>query len=395
MARDSSDGSAFRSHHTTIPYLWRRYIGIIRVILGGVAIALYALQPTGLSLLIVPIIAACTIWSGYVAIRKPTWSVENAVLQLVLDLAVFTLCATHGGESASWLAITSYFYLLLVTSLLYEWQVVLAIVAGTCVFSLILQPPAGTWFWPAFLLGGVLATILAIQQRSIEERLSAALRRSVLSRSEAELAREQERQRIAADFHDGPLQSFISFQMRLELIRKLMSRDGELAMTELVQLQDLGRSQLTELRTFVRGMQPSEVNPNTLSAAIREAIEHFERDSGIGTDLYCGDLSQLHESLALDVLQIVREGLNNARKHSKASRVILEMDAAPDALNMRIEDDGSGFPFSGAYSLDEMEILRLGPRSIKRRVRTLGGEMILESRPTGGSTLKIRIPVVR
>jgi len=42
--------------------------------------------------------------------------------------------------------------------------------------------------------------------------------------------------------------------------------------------------------------------------------------------------------------------------------------------------------------LDELELLRLGPRSIKRRIRTLGGDLTLESRPTHGAGLKIRIP---
>jgi two-component system sensor histidine kinase DegS len=224
------------------------------------------------------------------------------------------------------------------------------------------------------------------------ERLSAALKRSVISRSEAEIARENERQRIAADFHDGPLQSFISFQMRLEIIRKLLTRDPAAAMRELVQLQDLGRSQVTELRAFVRNMQPADVTPANLGAAVRETVEHFERDSGIGAELMCGDLSNIDEAMAAELLQIVREALNNVRKHSKASRVSIVVEASEEMVEMIIEDDGSGFPFSGAYTLDELEMLRLGPRSIKRRVRTLGGDLIVESRPTAGANLKISIP---
>ena len=43
------------------------------------------------------------------------------------------------------------------------------------------------------------------------------------------------------------------------------------------------------------------------------------------------------------------------------------------------------------YTLDELELLRLGPMSIKRRVRTLGGEMVLDSKPGQGAGLKIRL----
>jgi signal transduction histidine kinase len=84
--------------------------------------------------------------------------------------------------------------------------------------------------------------------------------------------------------------------------------------------------------------------------------------------------------------------LNNVRKHSKASQVSIVIEAGEDGIDMVVEDDGSGFPFSGAYSLDELEILRLGPRSIKRRVRTLGGDLTIQSRPLAGSTVRVRIP---
>ena len=76
---------------------------------------------------------------------------------------------------------------------------------------------------PALIAAGILGCVLAIQREYLEERLSNASRQTVLYRYDAEKAREAERQRIAADFHDGPLQSFISFQMRLEIIRKLLT----------------------------------------------------------------------------------------------------------------------------------------------------------------------------
>jgi signal transduction histidine kinase len=57
-----------------------------------------------------------------------------------------------------------------------------------------------------------------------------------------------------------------------------------------------------------------------------------------------------------------------------------------------IDDDGAGFAFSGSFNLDELDLLRLGPASIKRRVRSLGGELSIESRPGHGAGLKIRIP---
>jgi two-component system sensor histidine kinase DegS len=278
------------------------------------------------------------------------------------------------------------------SALLYEWWHVAGVVTASVLFFAVVRPVPTIWLWPAVVLGGVLAIVLSLHKHSFQDRLSVALKRSVISRSEAETARESERQRIAADFHDGPLQSFISFQMRLEIIRKLLERDREAAMRELLQLQDLGRAQVTELRAFVRGMQPADVSPSNLQSAIRETVEHFERDSGVSAALTCGDLSALDEGAATEFLQIIREALNNVRKHSKASQVSIVIEGSDEGVDLLVEDDGSGFPFSGSYSLDELELLRLGPRSIKRRVRTLGGDLTVHSRPPEGSTVRVHIP---
>src|SRR5215469_14636916 len=93
----------------------------------------------------------------------------------------------------------------------------------------------------------------------------------------------------------------------------------------------------------------------------------------------------------LELLQIVREALYNVQKHSAATRVAVSIAKSDNALEIGIEDNGGGFPFSGKYTLDELELLRLGPMSIKRRVRTLGGQMTLDSKPGQGAGLKIRL----
>jgi two-component system sensor histidine kinase DegS len=182
--------------------------------------------------------------------------------------------------------------------------------------------------------------------------------------------------------------------MRLEIVRKLMSRDTDAAIRELSDLQDLGKAQVSELRLFVRNMQPVEIDQAGLAASIREVVNNFERDSGIPTNLECTDLPEIGSTeFATEILQIIREALNNIRKHSRASRVEVLIQANHKNIDIEVHDDGSGFPFSGAYNLEELDLLRLGPKSIKRRVRTLGGELTIESKPMEGADLHVRIPV--
>jgi signal transduction histidine kinase len=88
----------------------------------------------------------------------------------------------------------------------------------------------------------------------------------------------------------------------------------------------------------------------------------------------------------------VREALTNVQKHSRASRVNVSVEKTGPNLEVAIEDDGTGFPFAGTFSLDELEKLGIGPMSIRRRVRHLSGELIVDSRPEEGAALRVRVP---
>jgi signal transduction histidine kinase len=378
--------------YTTIPFLWRRHLAFSRPVIAALGFALYLYGPAAGRTVAAAFLGVYAIWGAWVALRDSAEVSSFPVSLLPFDLLLLFCCASHPSQAGHWLAALALFFLLCTATFFHKWQTVLLSASSAAVLILVARPAGTPPLWLAAIIAGPLAVLLSLQKQLIQDRLSSALRRTVLSRSEAELARENERQRIAADFHDGPLQSFISFQMRLEIIRRMLERSPEVAMEELLQLQELGRAQVTELRSFVRHMQPVEVTAQTLPATIREAVEHFERDSGITAELFVGNLGGLSDDVAPDLLQIVREALNNVRKHSRASRVTVAIETVGGEVQVTVDDDGGGFPFSGSYNLDELELLRLGPRSIKRRVRTLNGQLNIDSRPSSGASLRIRVP---
>ncbi len=214
------------------------------------------------------------------------------------------------------------------------------------------------------------------------------------TREDAQRAREAERQRIASDFHDGPLQSFISLQMRLEILRKLMERDFQAGMDDLADLQKLAQQQVKELRAFVRGMRPPEMQGSNLYASARRICENFQKESGIPVTFVGGDGPlKCPEEMASEIVQMLREALHNVLKHAGATRLAVSVERVAKALELSVDDNGRGFHFSGVYSLDELELLRLGPASLKRRARALNAEMTVESRPGRGAGLKLRIPM--
>ncbi|MEI9814600.1 MAG: histidine kinase [Acidobacteriota bacterium] len=203
----------------------------------------------------------------------------------------------------------------------------------------------------------------------------------MIIRSQAQGAREAERQRIAADFHDGPLQSFVGFQMRLEIIRKMTERDAASGMAELKSLQELCKSQVADLRAFVRSMRPVDQGMS-LAASLARMADSLQRDTGIASTFTGEELQDPPEvEISLEILQIVREAFNNIQKHSGATQVKLRAYRQGRYVEITVEDNGNGFPFAGTFSLEELDSLRIGPVSIKRRVRMLAGDLSIESRP--------------
>jgi signal transduction histidine kinase len=382
-----------------LPYRWRFSIGVCRIALGMACLALYvASARTLISVALAAPIFAYVLYAFYML--KRSMETDGApMVALIVDTVAFILwfagTAAAGFGGTLWLTLNVMLYVFILVSavLTQDWQKV-AGVAGACLAAIfwvtwtadgVLQPVA---FWLA-----VLAAVWVIHRRYLESRLARASRHSVMYRFEAQQAREDERQRMAADFHDGPLQSFIGLQMRLEIIRKLLERNSGQATEELRQVQDLVKSQVSELRTFVRNMRPGEMEGASLGASISRMVEQFQKETGIAASFLTSEyLEPAETQISLEVLQIVREALNNVQKHSNATRVSVSIEKHGEHLEIGVEDNGGGFTsFAGSYSLDELERLRLGPVSIRRRVRALGGDMQVDSKPGQGAGLRVRV----
>ena len=373
-----------------IPWAGRYGLRIARAALALACLAWYPFTPdAGISSSLVFLIAYAIFAVGTLFETRFD-APPRAVIALVIDGTYFAFCKWL--VPFDWASALAYGYVLTSAAALHPPVRVIAVAVSAMTVVAALTGPGGGLIWMALAAAGM-AVAFSLHKAYLERRMSNTLRQNVIIRSQAEGAREAERERIAADFHDGPLQNFVSFQMRLEVLKKLMTRDMSLAAGELRQLQELCRNQVTELRSFVRSMRPVDEGMS-LSASLSKMVEQFQRDTGIAAAFSSAEFNDPAETeVSLELLQIVRETLNNIHKHSGASRVAITVGKRGEKLEVKTEDNGGGFPFSGSFTLDELELLHMGPASIKRRVKLLGGELQLESRPGQGSSLEIRVPV--
>jgi signal transduction histidine kinase len=374
-------------------FAWPRCVTWARVVLSTVApAAAYLFLPAGVP----PVFyGLALLYFGYalvVALRGRNQTGVIGLLALFGDTVFFLILASYGADRLVWFA--SAFYLFLLTeALVFYGTVELGVVVTACAVFCAVLPRNGIPEWTV-VIAGLLAFAFAVNKRRQASEIEKLRTRLTEAEKAAEKASEQERVRIASDFHDGPLQSFISLQMRLEILRKLMERDFNAGMSDLKQLQALAQTQVRDLRTFLHSMRPVDVDGANLVATARRAAESFQKESGIpvtflGTNSPVG----LPQETTLEVLQMLREALHNVQKHAGASRVAVAMEKTDRSLEISIDDNGHGFGFAGSYSLEELELLRLGPASLKRRARSINADLLLESRPGRGSGVKFRIPL--
>jgi signal transduction histidine kinase len=95
---------------------------------------------------------------------------------------------------------------------------------------------------------------------------------------------------------------------------------------------------------------------------------------------------------ARETSRILQEALVNVRKHSQARQVVVRLNLDAKSVLLVVDDDGRGFPFTGRFPQAELDARRIGPRVIKERIRSLGGNMVIDSQPGQGARLEISIP---
>jgi signal transduction histidine kinase len=326
-------------------------------------------------------------------VSPPRPSRVLTLLTFIGGAICFLLFALFGEDHSGIVSAAFYSYLLLYSLMLRPWwdTWLVAILGGVLVSML--SEAKQAYLLPVVTWCGVSAAVSAIYKHRHESVGVQAIRELRRQLEQIQQARDADRHKLAGDFHDGPLQAFISIQLRLEVLKRMMLRSPESAAAELAELQELFKSQVSEMRSFLRDIRPVEVGEGGLASSLRHIVADFQKHSGIAAVFQSkGSMEPVAPETAGEIVQIVREALNNVQKHSRSARVAVELDRSGMSVNVTIEDHGAGFPFGGSFNLDELELLRIGPLSIQRRVRSLKGELTVESRPQHGSVLRVRIP---
>ena len=227
------------------------------------------------------------------------------------------------------------------------------------------------------------------------QQVGPAIYNVYLMRRLRERAGAVERARFARELHDGAIQSLIAVEMQLDVVRR-QSGQQPVVTSELSRIQKLLREEVLKLRELMQAMKSFEVDAERLPGFVADTVERFRRETGISAEFVSEiEKVELPQKVCRELARIVQESLVNIRKHSGARHVLVRLAQRSGNLQLTVEDDGRGFPFSGRLSETELAITGKGPAVIRERVRLLAGELTIESNPGHGARVEVRIPPAR
>jgi signal transduction histidine kinase len=250
------------------------------------------------------------------------------------------------------------------------------------------------WWGRIFLLDPVLGGDREEELRFLQElvrQVGPAVYNVYLLRRLRQRAGAVERARVARELHDGAVQSLIAMEMQVDVLRRQPSAIPLAA--ELGRIQGLLREEVLKLRELMQQMKSLDVDSSSLIRFFDDVVERFQRETGISARFVSdADGVDMPQRVCRELVRIEQEGLVNVRKHAQAKHVLVRFTETDTDWLLIIEDDGHGFPFVGRHSHAELEKMGKGPMVIRERVRLIGGELTIESSPSRGSRLEIKVP---
>lgn len=222
------------------------------------------------------------------------------------------------------------------------------------------------------------------ERRRSEEKLQAL--RNRLTR-----AQEEERSRIARDLHDDIGQRLALLSIDLEQLKIASLKDGTTLVHGLEALLKTASEITTDVHNVSRLLHPSQVELLGLAPALRNFCKEFaERNSMKIRFTTAPSTCRPQEEAALCLFRVAQEAIRNVQKHSGCSEALVELDEVSGTLRLRISDQGCGFDAASQESSQGLGLL-----SMEERLRCIGGELYVHSRPGRGTCIEACVPVAQ
>jgi len=198
-------------------------------------------------------------------------------------------------------------------------------------------------------------------------------------------AQEEERKRIAKDLHDGLGQQVSAIKMFFQHISKSFLIEKPDLKGDIEKIGRMITDAGTDVRNISHQMMPRALTELGLVAALEDMVDKSFSRSEVKCHFEHYNLTErLPQHVEIGLYRITQELLNNIIKHSKALSVDVQLMKMQNHCVLIVQDDGKGIDEGGKKD-------GVGMMNITNRLRTLNGEMNMESGSGKGTTATIRV----
>lgn len=216
-----------------------------------------------------------------------------------------------------------------------------------------------------------------------------AIERARLADESAQLARAEERARLAREIHDTLAQGLTAIALHLEGALHHLTGQPDRAKQRLERALQTARDSLEEARRSVLDLRAAPLAGKPLGTALRSLSRTFTSETGIRVRVRVEYTRPLPLRVEAELFRITQEALANVRRHAGATEVDISLHPVRRGVQLSVRDNGGGFDLR-AVAADRQGIV-----GMRERARLLGGTLRVTSRrrAPSGTTVVASVPV--
>ncbi len=161
---------------------------------------------------------------------------------------------------------------------------------------------------------------------------------------------------------------------------------------QLTSITENAQESIEEVRRIAHNLHPYQLDELGLSSALQSMLKKLLETTSLNISTYIENIdAYIKSDQYIHLFRVVQEGMNNIIKHANAQNVVISISKLENAIQIIIKDDGKGM-----YNHSEDKTIKpsgFGMQKMKERIKTLNGNLSIDSSPLKGTTIKITIPV--
>jgi signal transduction histidine kinase/ligand-binding sensor domain-containing protein len=233
------------------------------------------------------------------------------------------------------------------------------------------------WFYLLLLVVLATAVMLVVRQRL----------RYAEQRHQMVLA---ERTRIAREIHDTLAQGYVGVSIQLEILAELLRQDDkEAAMQQLDRAREDVHQGLADARQSIWALRTQSEEANNLPIQLRQLVDAAAKIGLAAQFNVSGAYRELPPAMEREVFRVAQEAIQNARKHSGADLLSVELSYGLQDIALEVRDNGRGGATDYSVRADSQHF---GLTGMKERAAAIGGTLAIESPPGAGTRIRLTAP---